>query len=195
MSSIAVNETLPGIDLEPEVSSHGQAAAQTAVIGSFDTHVQAEQTVKALDTWGFPMRHLSIVSKGYHTEENPIGFYTAVDRVKAWGGAGLLWGSLWGLLFGAFAVWIPGFWPFFEMGPLANLLVTTAEGAVLVGGAAALGAALISLGQTDKGVIKYQRLVKADSFLVIAHGTPDEVKRAKELMRQEKAAETAVSDG
>jgi hypothetical protein len=41
-------------------------------------------------------------------------------------------------------------------------------------------------------VIKYEKYIKADRYLVIAHGTPEEVTRAGELMEQEKAAETAV---
>jgi len=41
-------------------------------------------------------------------------------------------------------------------------------------------------------VIKYERLSKSDRYLVIAHGTPDEVARAAGLMEQERATETAV---
>jgi hypothetical protein len=112
--------------------------------------------------------------------------------MKSWGGAGLFWGSLWGLLFGAAFFWIPGVGPIAVAGPFVHLLVTAVEGAVVVGGLGALGVALVSLGLPKKEVVKYEKHIKADRYLVIAHGTSEEVTRAGELMEQEKAAETAV---
>ena len=169
-----------------------QPATSSAVIGVFDTHDQAEQAIKALEAGGFPMRRLSIVGKGYQTEEKPTGFYTTGDRVKTWGGVGLLWGSLWGLLVGAGFFWIPGIGLIAAGGPFLHLLATAAGSAVVVGGASALGAALVSLGLPKSDVIKYERYVKSDRYLIIAHGTAEEVARAAGLMQQERAAETAV---
>jgi hypothetical protein len=196
MSSVALKDEVPEIDEESAASTAEEAAvepaAKSAVIGVFDFHAQAEQAVKSLEAGGFPLRRLSIIGKGYHSEEKPTGFYTTGDRVKTWGGAGLFWGSLWGLLFGAAFFWIPGVGPIAAAGPFVHLLVTAVEGAVVVGGLSALGAALVSLGLSKKDVIKYEKYIKADRYLVIAHGTPEEVTRAGELMEQEKAAETAV---
>ena len=47
----------------------------------FNTHVQAEEAVKALSKSGYDVKKLSIIGKGYHTEETPIGFYTMGDRI------------------------------------------------------------------------------------------------------------------
>ena len=168
--------------------------AESAVIGVFDTHQQAEQAIKSLESSDFPMHRLSIIGKGYHTEERPIGFYTMGDRIKTWGGAGLFWGSLWGLLFGAAFFWIPGIGPIAVAGPFVHMLVTALEGAVVVGGVSALGAALVSMGMPKKDVIKYESHIRADRYLVIAHGAFDEVAKARELMQQAKATETAVID-
>jgi uncharacterized membrane protein len=70
----------------------------SSVIAVYDTHQQAEQAVKEMQKSGFDMNKLSIVGKGYHSEESPVGFYTTGDRIKRWGSAGAFWGSLWGLL-------------------------------------------------------------------------------------------------
>jgi hypothetical protein len=195
MSSEVATKEVPETTREAEASASEAVvgrAVNSAVVAVFDSHAQADQAVKALEAGGFPMRRLSIVGKGYHTEEKPVGFYTTGDRMKSWGGFGLFWGSLWGLLFGAAFFWIPGVGPIAAAGPFVHLLVTAVEGAAVVGGASALGAALVSLGLPKKDVIKYERYIKADRFLVIAHGTPEEVAQACELMEQEKAAETAV---
>ncbi|MFZ3121553.1 MAG: hypothetical protein WA159_24915 [Variovorax sp.] len=53
------------------------------------------------------MKKLSIIGKGYHTEEHALGFYTIGDRVKTWGGIGGFWGAIWGLLAGPAVFLIP----------------------------------------------------------------------------------------
>jgi hypothetical protein len=195
MSKQAVQHQVPSVDAEAEVQTT-QAAPEAkpngAVLGVFETHHQAERAIRSLEASGFPMQRLSIIGKGYHTEEQPIGFYTLGDRVKTWGGVGLFWGSLWGLLFGAAFIWIPGIGPIAAAGPFVHMLVSAVEGAVVLGGMSALGAALVSLGLPKNEVIKYEQELKADRYLIIAHGTPDEVSRACALMEQEQATETTV---
>ena len=75
----------------------------------FNTHVEAEEAVKALSKSGYDVKKLSIIGKGYHTEETPIGFYTMGDRIKAWGGMGAFWGGIWGLLVAPAVFFFPGF--------------------------------------------------------------------------------------
>ena len=87
------------------------SAGDSAVIAVYGTHSEAEQAIKKLQRSGFDMKQLSILGKGYHSEERPYGFYTTGDRMKTWGGLGAFWGSLWGLLFGAAFFWLPGIGP------------------------------------------------------------------------------------
>jgi hypothetical protein len=152
--------------------------ANNSVIAVFDSHNQAEEAVRTLERTGFDMRQLSIVGKGFHEEEHPVGFYTTGDRAKSWGTAGAFWGGIWGLLLGAAFFWIPGIGPLAMAGPLVNGLVGGLGGAALVGGLSALGAALVNLGLTREKVIRYETQLKADRYLLIAHGSPEEVLRA-----------------
>lgn len=167
---------------------------ENAVIAVYDTHTQAEDTIKELERSGFDMKKLSILGKGYHSEEHPVGFYTTGDRMKTWGGVGAFWGGLWGLLFGAAFFWIPGIGPIAAAGPIVHLLAGALEGAALVGGLSALGASLMSLGVPRKSVVKYETELRADKYLVIAHGTAEEVGQARGIMDRHHAADTeAVS--
>lgn len=79
----------------------------------FDTHTQAEEAIQALSRSGFDMKKLSLVGKGYHSEEHPVGFYTVADKMKTWGGAGAFWGGIWGLLLAPPCSWCPASacWP------------------------------------------------------------------------------------
>jgi len=155
-----------------------------AVVGIFKSHAEAEEVIKELQRSGFDMKRLSVVGKGYHSEEHPLGFYNTGDRMKAWGGMGAFWGGIWGLLFGAAFFWVPGVGPLAVAGPFIQMLVGGLEGAVVVGGVGALGAALMSMGIPRDSVLKYETSLKANNYLVIAHGTPDEVEAARRTLHR-----------
>ena len=74
-----------------------------------------------------------MVGKGYHTDEKVVGFYNAGDRIKFWRKNGTLWGGLWGWLFGALFMMIPGIGHVVVLGYLATMVVSAAEGAIILG--------------------------------------------------------------
>jgi hypothetical protein len=155
-----------------------------AVIGVFDSHAEAERTIIKLQEQGYPIDALTLVGKGYHSEEHPLGFYTLSDRVKAWGGTGLVVGGLWGLVFGAGFFWFPEFTPMGLTEPILELLSASLEGAIAVGLITALGAALVSLLLPKRPVIRYAGTVKADRFLLMAKGDASQIETARHLMDQ-----------
>jgi hypothetical protein len=163
---------------------------QNSVIALFDQHVQAEAAVKELQEGGYDMKTLSIVGKGYHTDEDVVGYYTSGDRMVYWGKYGAFWGGIWGLLFGSAMFMIPGVGPFLAAGPIIGWIMGALEGAVIVGGLGAIGAGLYSIGIPKKSVLKYETSLKAGQYLLIVHGTIDEVTRAKELLGSTAASET-----
>jgi hypothetical protein len=125
------------------------------------------------------MKKLSIIGKDYQTEEAVVGYYTMGDRVMAWGKTGAFWGGLWGLLFGSGFFLVPGIGPLFAAGPLVGWIVGALEGATVAGGFSALGAALYSIGIPKDSIIEYETQIKAGKFVVIAHGSQDEVSQTK----------------
>lgn len=160
-----------------------------AVVGIYNSHIDAEASIKELQRSGFNMKKLSIVGKDYHTEEHVVGYYNTGDRMKVWGKLGAFWGGLWGLLFGSALFMIPGIGPLVVFGPLVGWIVGALEGAVVVGGLSALGAGLYSIGIPKDSIMKYETALKSDKFLVIAHGTVDEVAKAKSILKATGAAE------
>jgi hypothetical protein len=152
------------------------------VIAVFDAHNTAENAVKKLTASGFEMKHLSVVGKGYHTEENVVGFYNVGDRVKFWGKRGAFWGGLWGLFFGGLFMTIPIVGHVVVLGYLASMVFSGVETAIVAGGLSAFGAALYSIGIPKDSVIQYETDLKADNFLVMVHGTPDEAVRARAVL-------------
>jgi hypothetical protein len=163
-----------------------------SLVGVFDTHGKAESAVKALEQSGLPMKQLSIVGKDYHTEEHVVGYYNAGDRMAYWGKFGAFWGGLWGMLFGAAFFWVPGIGPVLVGGPLVSAIVGALEGAAMVGGLSAVGAGLYSIGIPKDSVLRYETALRADKFLLLVRGTAEEVAKAREIMDQNKAVETAI---
>src|SRR5271155_1201414 len=151
-------------------------------IAVFPDHVAAENAVKSLTEAGFEMKNLSVVGKGYHSEEKVVGFYNAGDRVKFWGTRGAFWGGFWGLLLGGLFLTVPVVGHVVVLGYLATAAFSAIESAVMVGGLSALGAALYSIGVPKDSVIHYETALKADAFLVMAHGSAEEVALGKEIL-------------
>jgi len=152
------------------------------VIAVFPDHNAAETAVKTLTAAGIEMKNMSVVGKGYHTDEKVAGFYNTGDRVKFWGTRGAFWGGLWGLFFGGLFLTIPVVGHVVVLGYLATIAITAIENAAVVGGLSAIGAAIYSIGVPKDSVIKYETALKADSFLVMVHGTAAEVASAREIL-------------
>src|SRR5476649_386323 len=153
-----------------------------SVVAMFDDHVAAEAAVKKLGAAGFDMKNLSVVGKGYHTEEKVVGFYNAGDRIKFWGMRGAFWGGLWGMFLGGLFVTVPVVGPVVVVGYLAAVALSALETAAVVGGLSALSAALYGIGVPKNSVIQYEAAIKAYSFMVMAHGTGEEMARAKTIL-------------
>jgi uncharacterized membrane protein len=162
-----------------------------SVVAIYDNHQQAESAIKELQEAGVDMKSLSIAAKGTHTDEHVIGYYNAGDRMKYWGKIGAFWGGFWGLLFGSAFFAIPGLGPILVAGPLVAWIVGALEGAVTIGGVSAIGAGLMSIGIPKDSVLKYDVALKTDKFLLLVHGTPEEVEKAKAII----AGTTHISYG
>ena len=164
------------------------------MVAIYNTHTEAESAIKELQRSGFDIKKLSIVGKEYHSEEHVIGYYNAGDRMKYWGKMGAFWGGIWGLLFGAAFFAIPGIGPVLIAGPLVSWIVGALEGVIVVGGLSAIGAGLYSIGIPKDSVLKYETAIKGDKFLLLAHGTPDEVTRAKDVIQTTYPADLGLHD-
>jgi hypothetical protein len=152
------------------------------VIAVFADHAAAETAIKKLTAAGFEMKNLSLVGKGYHTDEKVVGFYNTGDRVKFWGARGAFWGGFWGLFLGGLFITVPVVGQVVVLGYIATIVIAAIENAVIVGGISALAAALYSIGVPKDSVIQYETALKTDSFLVLAHGPAAEIARAKTIL-------------
>lgn len=175
--------------LEPD------AATGSIAVAVYPTHEAAEAAIKALEASGFDMAKLSIVGRDDQTEEQITGYYSTGERMLAWGKFGAFWGGVWGLLLGSAFILVPGVGPVLMAGPVVGAIVSTLEGAVLLGGLEALLGALVSIGVPRDSAMAYQKELAAGNFLLIVNGTPEETARAHEILQVTSGSEIAWHGG
>jgi hypothetical protein len=159
-------------------------AKTNSIIAIYPSHTAAEAAIKELHQGGIDMKKLSIVGTGMHKDEHVVGYYNAGDRMKYWGKLGAFWGWTSGLFFDSAFFLIPGIGPLMVAGPLVGWIIEALEGAAVAGGLSAIGAGLYSLGIPKDSILKYETALKTDKFVLIAHGSRDEINHAKEILHR-----------
>ncbi|RLA49275.1 MAG: permease [Gammaproteobacteria bacterium] len=165
---------------------------KNSCITIFRTHEEAEQAIAELNHAGIDMKKLSIVGKGYEREEHVMGYYNALDRVKFWGKRGAFWGGLWGVLFSPAVMYIPVAGSLTVGRILLSTFISGLSTAIFTGSLSAFGAALYSIGIPRNSIIKYETAIKLEKYLLVFHGTSDEVKHASDILGTLKEAEVAI---
>lgn len=177
--------------IDPALAKPGTDRTEPLFV--FDTHLMAEQAIHSLNKAGFDIKKLSLIGKGYHSEEHALGFYSTGDRVRAWGSAGAFWGGIWGLLLAPAVFFLPGLGLVALAGPVVAALVGALEGAAVIGGVSALGAALTQIGVADDEVIKFEAALKVDKYVLMVHGTAADVTRARAVLSNARSWEAALA--
>ena len=163
--------------------------SEQSVVGVYKSMDDAEKAVHALEKAKYPIQQISIVAKDIATEKKVHGYVTACDVSKAGAQTGAWVGGIFGLLVGAAFMFVPGVGPVIVAGSFASALLGGVEGAVA---GAALGGILSGLaawGISKQQILKYEEVVKAGKFLVIAHGSADDVKKAQQILSGTGASE------
>jgi hypothetical protein len=153
-----------------------------SVVAVYPTPTAIEAGIIALQESAFDLKKLSVVGRDYHTDEHGNGFYNMGDRMKVGGKARAFWGGVSSFVFGSALFWIPGVGPLVVAGPIVAWMLAASEAVKEAGGLSALGASLSSLGIPKNGVILFERELKAGKFLLLAHGSRDDVTRAREIL-------------
>lgn len=154
-------------------------------ISIYSTLRAVEQALGKLQTESIDLKQVSVVGKGFHKEEHPIGFHATGDGLRFWGHQGSFWDGVWSLESGAAFFWVPGLGPLAAVGPIVTLLVRGLEGVAIGGGLGVLGAALYGMGVPRNSIAEYEQEFKAEKLLLIVHGQRSDVERACGILHNE----------
>ena len=156
-------------------------STSSTILFSYPGRTDVEIALNELQHAGFDLKTLAIC-KDYHIEEHVIGYYSVRDRMKYWGRLGAFWGGLWGLLFGSAFFLLPSIGSLVVAEPLVQTIVSGVEGAIIFAGMGTLGAGLYGVRIPENSVFRYETALKIDPFLLVVHGSDEEVVRAKRVL-------------
>jgi hypothetical protein len=163
-----------------------------SIVAVLNTHTEVQAIAKELQKVRFDMKKLSVVARDCHAEEGVVGYYNTNGKVRYCGDLGTFWGGFWRLPVGSAFLWVPGLGLIVAVGPLVSWMVAALEGAAVWGGLTAVGAALYSLGIPRDRILAYEDSLRANKFLVIAHGTTEEIDRACDTLQGTEWGEAEV---
>ena len=155
---------------------------KTAVFGIYSSLASADNATDALVRAGFPASDISaLLPDNLGTKEIGTQKATKAPEGAATGaGSGAVLGGALGLLAGIGAIAIPGVGPFIAAGPIMAALAGMGVGGA-VGG---VTGALIGLGIPEYEAKRYEGRIQKGGILLSVHcDTSDEIKRAKEIMK------------
>lgn len=156
---------------------------QQSVVGVYDVLSKAEDAIRTLDQSEFAIKQVSIVAQDLESEREVHGYVNTGDIAKGGAGTGAWLGGFFGLLFGAAFLWVPGFGPLFIAGPLSAALMGGIEGAAAGAAGGGLLGALMGWGVSRQHILKYEERVKGGKYLIIVHGSPEQVERARAILQ------------
>jgi hypothetical protein len=163
---------------------------KTAVFGIYTTVASADLATDSLVKAGFSAADVSALlpenlgSKPIATEKNS----KAPEGAATGAGSGAVLGGTLGLLAGIGALAIPGVGPLIAAGPIMAALAGMGVGGA-VGG---LTGALIGMGMPEYEAKRYEGRLKKGGILLSVHcDTSDQIKRAKEIMKNTHAEDVS----
>jgi len=168
------------------------AGKNKAVFGIYPSSAQAENVVDRLMASGFSGDDISVLmpdneSSRQFSHEKATKAPEGTTTGAATGG--VVGGTL-GLLAGIGALAIPGLGPFIAAGPIMGTLAGLGVGGA-VGG---LVGALVGMGVPEYEAKRYEGRIKEGGVLLSVHcDTSDEIKRAKDILKNSGAEDVSSS--
>ena len=163
--------------------------SEQSVIGVYNTMSEAEEAVRMLDKGNFPIKQVSIVAQDMQSEKEVHGYVTTGDVAKSGAGTGAWVGGIFGLLFGAAFIWVPGFGPLIAAGPFSAMLLSGVEGVMAGEAGGGLLGVLVGWGVSKQHILKYEEHLKGGKYLLMAHGSAEEVTRVRNVLHSTGAVE------
>jgi hypothetical protein len=157
--------------------------SEESVVGIYGTMSGAEQAVRELGRAGVPLHRISIVAQNLESEKEIHGYVNAGDIAKGGAGTGAWVGGLFGVLMGVAFLWVPGFGPLLVAGPLSAALLGGVEGAAIGAAGGGLLGGLIGWGVSRKHILKYEEHLRGGKYLLLVHGSHEEVQRAHDVLQ------------
>lgn len=158
-------------------------------VAIYNTREQGESAIREIQNSGIDMMRLSFLGRDYRARDKLVGRYQSSDHTRYWENLSAFDGGIWGLLSSIALFNIPETGPFLAGGPVASAIIGALEGTPTVMGLSAVGSGLHIIGIPRDSVLKYERVIKDDKYLLIAQGVDGEIAAIKAIIKNTDAVE------
>ncbi len=161
----------------------GTMSSENAIICVQGSPGEVYAAIRKLQKSGFDMKRVSIAAREHREEDQILSYYLSGDHMRHWGEQGTLWTAVWGLLssWGLFVFPVSG--PVIVAGPLTEWIIAGLENASILGRFSGIAAGLYSIGIDPKSIPEYEAALNSGKCLVLAHGTREEVSKARAALQ------------
>jgi hypothetical protein len=155
---------------------------RNAIVAIYHHHAEANEAIGLLSQAEFEPQKLSMVAKDRLGGGRVMTDDHADGRGASWGKLGLFGPGLWGRVFGWASFWIPGMGPLLLGGPIVPAILGAHDGAAVFGDLNAVGVGFYRIGIPKQSIRRYERAIRQGRYLLIVHGTEEEVMRAGRIV-------------
>ncbi len=155
---------------------------QRATVYVCNSHRLAQDAIKTLKNAGCDLKHLSVVGKDCCSVDQSLNYCedtAAQKKLAAWVA---FWHRIWSQLAGDAFLTIPGVGPVLVAGPLAQPMVSAWTDLRFEDEINPLGEVLRGWRMSLKSIAQYEAALADGLILLIVHGDPGEVARAREAL-------------
>lgn len=147
------------------------------------SQLEAENVLRVLYQAEIEMHQFSLIGKAYHSEQQALGFFTAGERIRIWGGAGAFWRLVWGWLASPAVFFLPGMGLLAMSGPIVGKLLAAMETAGAKGEVGALSDTLEEIGLSEKQISQYQAALQGHQYVLMMHGNSSDAIRGRNILQ------------
>jgi len=163
-------------------------------IAVYESMSKAEKALSILERSDFPINQVSIITQNQESHKDVHRITGEVGNAAMLGATAGVWaGWLFGVLAGAAFIWIPGVGPTLVIGHLASTaLLGGIEGVVAGATAGGMLGTLTGWGISAQHILKYEEKLKDGNYLLMVHGSAEEVKLAQNILANTDADELSA---
>jgi hypothetical protein len=154
----------------------------TEIISRFAHYPDADAAVTKLTAAGFSLRNLGIIGDEHRGAFRAAGPTRSGDRLKQWTMRAAFAGGTFALVAGAIFGPLSIAGSVFVLGYFVAIAIYIAEGGVMAGAFGLVAAAAANAIERKSGVVPYERVLRAENFLLVSRGTREQNDLAKALV-------------
>ena len=152
-------------------------------VAIYNTCAEGETAIREINASRIDIMRLSFLGRDYRARDKLVGRYQSSDHTRYWENLSSLGNGVWGLLSSIALFHIPETGSLLAGGPVAGAIIGSLEGIPAVRGLSAVGSGLHIIGIPRDSILKYERAIKGDKYLIIAQGIEEEIARVKAIIK------------